>query len=191
MIICSATPPAHGPSHSEQAPTSSTTATTSISSARNVDARRAGFEADANWRFAPNWHLGATLAYAWGENRTDGKALAQTPPLEGLLTLGWENDRLALAAHVRGVARQGRVAPGQGNIVGTDLGETGGFATVGLKAGYRLNDALLLSAGVDNLFDRAYAEHLSKAGEMITGYDRTWQVNEPGRTLWLQLQGRW
>ncbi|TIC78670.1 TonB-dependent copper receptor [Crenobacter intestini] len=160
-------------------------------SARNVDARRAGFEADANWRFAPNWHLGATLAYAWGENRTDNKALAQTPPLEGLLTLGWENDRLALAAHLRGVARQGRVAPGQGNIVGTDLGETGGFATVGLKAGYRLNDAILLSAGVDNLFDRAYAEHLSKSGAEITGYDRTWQVNEPGRTLWLQVQGRW
>lgn len=159
--------------------------------ARNVDARRAGFEADANWRFAPNWHLGATLAYAWGENRTDNKALAQTPPLEGLLTLGWENDRIALAAHVRGVARQGRVAPGQGNIVGTDLYETGGFATVGLKAGYRLNDAILLSAGVDNLFDRAYAEHLSKSGAEITGYDRTWQVNEPGRTLWLQVQGRW
>ncbi|NDV13207.1 TonB-dependent copper receptor [Crenobacter caeni] len=163
----------------------------SSGSARNVDARRAGFEADANWRFAPNWHAGATLAYAWGENRTDGKALAQTPPLEGLLTLGWENDRLALAAHVRGVARQGRAAPGQGNIVGTDLGETGGFATVGLKAAYRLNDALLLSAGVDNLFDRAYAEHLSKAGAMVTGYQQTLQVNEPGRTLWLQVQGRW
>ncbi|MXR37689.1 TonB-dependent copper receptor [Craterilacuibacter sinensis] len=159
-------------------------------SARNVDARRAGFEADANWRFAANWHAGATLSYAWGENRSDGKALAQTPPLEGLLTLGWENDRLALAAHVRGVARQGRVAPGQGNIVGTDLGESSGFATVGLKAGYQLNDAILLSAGVDNLLDRAYAEALNK-GEPNGLNPITGRINEPGRTLWLQVQGRW
>lgn len=35
MIICSAIRPAHGPSHSEQAPTSSTTGTTSISSGRS------------------------------------------------------------------------------------------------------------------------------------------------------------
>ncbi|KAG0772860.1 hypothetical protein G6F22_015381 [Rhizopus arrhizus] len=35
MIICSATRPAHGPSHSEQAPTTSTTGTTSISSGRS------------------------------------------------------------------------------------------------------------------------------------------------------------
>ncbi|MCL6264313.1 TonB-dependent copper receptor [Craterilacuibacter sp. RT1T] len=159
--------------------------------ARNVDARRAGFEAEANWRFAQNWHLGATLAYAWGENRSDGTALAQTPPLEGLLTLGWENDRLALAAQMRGVARQGRVAPGQGNIVGTDLGETAGFATVGLKAGWKLNKAVLVSAGIDNLFDKAYAEHLSKAGYDVAGYERTLQVNEPGRTLWLKVQGSW
>ncbi|RQW23888.1 TonB-dependent receptor [Rhodobacteraceae bacterium CH30] len=78
----------------------------------------------------------------------------------------------------------------RGNIVGTDLGETGGFATVGLKAGYRLNDALLLSAGVDNLFDRAYAEALNK-GEPNGLNPVTDRVNEPGRTLWLQVQGRW
>ncbi|KAG0739781.1 hypothetical protein G6F24_017231 [Rhizopus arrhizus] len=40
MIICSATRPAHGPSHSEQAPTTSTTGTTSISSGSTVTSIR-------------------------------------------------------------------------------------------------------------------------------------------------------
>ena len=35
MIICSATRPAQGPSHSEQVPTSTTTGTTSINSGRS------------------------------------------------------------------------------------------------------------------------------------------------------------
>ncbi|MGL6070028.1 TonB-dependent copper receptor [Craterilacuibacter sp.] len=162
----------------------------SSGTARNIDANRAGFEAEANWRFAQNWHLGAMLAYAWGENTTDGTALAQTPPLEGLLTLGWENDRLALAANLRGVAHQGRVAPGQGNIVGTDLGESAGFGTVGFKAGWKVSKTILLSAGIDNLFDKAYAEHLSK-GEPNGLNPIVDRINEPGRTLWLKLQGSW
>ncbi|MCP9760275.1 TonB-dependent receptor [Aquitalea sp. S1-19] len=136
------------------------------------------------------WKAPHSTATRGEQSRCSPTHQAKTRPLEGLLTLGWENDRIALAAHVRGVARQGRVAPGQGNIAGTDLGETGGFATVGLKAGYRLNDAILLSAGVDNLFDRAYAEAINK-GEPNGLNPITGRINEPGRTLWLQLQGRW
>ena len=47
--------------------------------------------------------------------------------------------------------------------------------------------ALLLTAGVDNLFDRTYAEHLSRGGAMVSGYEQTTKVNEPGRTLWMKL----
>ena len=47
---------------------------------------------------------------------------------------------------------------------------------------------LLISGGIDNLFDRTYAEHISKAGSMIAGYTQTTRVNEPGRTAWLKAQ---
>jgi iron complex outermembrane receptor protein len=39
---------------------------------------------------------------------------------------------------------------------------------------------------VDNLFDKAYAEHLSRAGAMVAGFPPpTTRVNEPGRNWWI------
>jgi iron complex outermembrane receptor protein len=55
-----------------------------------------------------------------------------------------------------------------------------------LNAGYRPKKGTLISAGVDNLTDKAYAEHISRAGAMVAGYTQTTRVNEPGRNLWLK-----
>lgn len=46
------------------------------------------------------------------------------------------------------------------------------------------------SAGIDNLFGIPCAEHLSRSGAMVAGREQTTQVNEPGRTLWLKVAGR-
>ena len=88
---------------------------------------------------------------------------------------------------MRAVARQDRVAIGQGNIVGQDIGATSGFVVVSLNASWRFRVWGRLSAGVDNLFDRTYAEHISRSGAMVAGYEQTTRVNEPGRTLWTRL----
>jgi iron complex outermembrane receptor protein len=50
-----------------------------------------------------------------------------------------------------------------------------------------MTDNLLVSAGIDNLFDRDFAEHLSRGGAMLSGYEQTLRVNEPGRTAWLRV----
>ena len=36
--------------------------------------------------------------------------------------------------------------------------------------------------------DRAYAEHLSRAGTMVPGFLQAARVNEPGRAAWVKLQ---
>ena len=41
--------------------------------------------------------------------------------------------------------------------------------------------------GVDNLFDKAYSEHLNKAGNSAFGYASTEQINEMGRNFWAKL----
>lgn len=156
--------------------------------ARNIDARIAGAEAGAEWHPAKAWKLGGTLAYAWGENRSDGEAMPQIPPLEARLSAAWEHERWSAGALLRAVARQGRVAVDAGNVVSRDIGPTAGFATFALNAAYRLNDHLRASAGIDNLFDRAYAEHLNLAGSADFGFPADpVRINEPGRTLWLKL----
>lgn len=153
---------------------------------RNVDARSWGAEADGSLRVGDAWTLGGSLAWTRGENRSDGMPLAQMPPLEARLTLGYARAAWSAGALLRVVQAQDRFVIGQGNIVGQDIGPTGGFAVLSVNAGWRPRRGVLVTAGVDNLLDRAYAEHLSRAGAMVAGFVQSTRVNEPGRMLWLK-----
>ena len=154
---------------------------------RNVDATTWGGELGVSTKVAGFLKVDASLAYTQGENDTDRKALAQIPPLEARLGLGYEAEAWSTGLLVRGVQRQDRFAVDQGNIVGQDLGATGGFAIVSLNAGWKPAKGWLITTGVDNLFSRTYAEHISRSTSMIPGYlAQSVRVNEPGRTIWLK-----
>jgi iron complex outermembrane receptor protein len=161
----------------------------SVTVTRNVDARTWGGEADATYALTSHWQLVGTLAYTRGENDTDDLPLAQMPPLELRTGLNYAGAQWSAGLLWRAVADQDRYALRQGNIVGQDLGPTGGFGVLSLNAAWRPSDGVLVSAGVDNLFDKTYAEHLSRSGAMVPGYEQTVRVNEPGRTLWLKVGG--
>lgn len=154
---------------------------------RNVDARTWGGEADATYVLAPRWQLVGTLAYTRGENLTDDLPLAQMPPLELRMGLNYADERWSTGVLWRTVAEQDRYALRQGNVVGQDLGRTGGFGVLSFNAGWRPTAGILLTAGIDNLFDKLYAEHLSRGGAAVSGFEQTTRVNEPGRTVWLKV----
>jgi iron complex outermembrane receptor protein len=154
----------------------------------NVDARTHGAEAGIAFRPAKDWTVQGDIAWAWGENASAGTALPQMTPLEGRFSAAWDNGRWSAGALLRVVAAQTRIAVDQGNVVGRDLGQSGGFATFALNGGYRINDRVQLTAGIDNLFDRAYSEHLNLAGSADFGYPADpVRINEPGRSAWLKL----
>ena len=159
--------------------------------ARNADANIRGGEAGVEWRPAGHWKLGGTIAAAWGElagDRQAQRALPQMPPLEARLSAGYEKGDWSAGALLRAVAAQDRANPSMGNVVGRDLGPSSGFAVFSLNATYRLNDRLRLAAGIDNLFDRDYAEHLNLAGNSAFGYPADpVRIHEPGRTAWIKL----
>ncbi|MFG5862090.1 TonB-dependent copper receptor [Metapseudomonas sp. CR1201] len=158
------------------------------SRAENIDARIMGGELGAAWRLDHHWKTDATLAYAWGKNSSDDEALPQMPPLEVRLGLTYEQDDWSAGALWRVVAAQNRVAEGKGNVVGQDFGKSAGFGVFSLNAAYRLSPQLKVSAGVDNLFDKAYAEHLNRAGDAGFGFPAdAVAINEPGRTLWTKV----
>ncbi|GGD56775.1 copper transporter porin [Pseudoxanthomonas indica] len=159
-----------------------------MSAAGNVDTDIRGAEAGVEWRVAHAWKLGGTLAYAWGENRDGGTALPQMPPLEARLTAGFDNARWSAGVLLRVVSDQDRVAIDQGNVVGRDLNPSAGFATLALNGGYRFSDRVQLTAGIDNVFDRTYSEHLNLAGSADFGYPADpVRINEPGRNAWLKV----
>lgn len=163
-------------------------ATATYNCAFNVDATRYGLEAEAAWRFASSWTMRGSYAYVYAENDSMGVPLAQTPPQELRLGLDYGSGPVTVGSQVRMVARQDRVHVGYGNIVGQDLGPSAGFATLALYSSYRVTKAAQVSGGVDNVFDRTYAEHVSRAGANVSGYNpATTRVNEPGRFLWIKL----
>ncbi|TXI80039.1 MAG: TonB-dependent copper receptor [Cupriavidus sp.] len=154
----------------------------------NVDARIHGAELGVSFQPAKDWTVQGDIAWAWGENARTGTALPQMTPLEGRFSAAWDNGRWSAGALLRVVAAQTRVAVDQGNVVGRDLGPSAGFATFALNGGYRINDRVQLTAGIDNLFDRAYSEHLNLAGSADFGYPADpVRINEPGRSAWLKL----
>ncbi len=161
----------------------------SSTQAQNIDARIMGGELGAAYKLDDNWKADATLAYAWGKNSSDGKALPQMPPLESRLGLTYSRDAWSVGALWRLVAAQNRIAQNQGNVVGKDYEKSGGFGVFSLNGAYKVNNNLKLSAGVDNLFDKAYAEHLNLAGNAGFGYPAAdpQPVNEPGRTFWTKV----
>jgi iron complex outermembrane receptor protein len=151
----------------------------------NVDATRYGGEADLAWRFAPKWTLRGAFAYVHADNDTDDVALAQTPPLEGRVGLDYATGPWTFGGVLRLVAEQDRVDPGYGNIVGQDWGATDGFQTLSLNMAYKPGKALLITAGIDNVFDQAYAEHLARDNSFEAGPST--RVNEPGRFIWAKV----
>lgn len=155
--------------------------------ADNIDARIMGGELGVAYAFASNWKADATLAYVWGKNSSDGEALPQMPPLEARLGLSYQRDDWSVGALWRVVDGQGRTADGRGNVVGRDLGESAGFAVLSLNGAYRVSQQVKLSAGVDNLLDKQYAEHLNLAGNAGFGFPADTRIDEPGRTLWAKV----
>ena len=160
-----------------------------VSQADNIDARIMGGELGVAYDLTDTWKTDATLAYAWGKNSSDGEALPQMPPLEARLGLTYERESWSAGALWRVVAQQNRVDEGKGNVVGRDLGKSAGFGVFSLNGAYRVSEQVKLSAGVDNLFDKDYAEHLNLAGNAGFGYPADpLAIDEPGRTLWTKVE---
>ncbi|EMM6760944.1 TonB-dependent receptor [Pluralibacter gergoviae] len=158
-----------------------------ISQVDNVNATIMGGEAGASYQLTDSWKTDASLAYSWARNTDDGKPLPQIPPLEARLGLTWERGDWSSTGLLRLVSSQHRIARNEGNVVGKDFGSSAGFAVFSANAAYQVNKVVKLSAGVDNLFDKTYSEHLNLAGNSSFGYSANTAVNEPGRTFWGKL----
>lgn len=154
---------------------------------RNVDATIAGAEAGVGYQFTPHVQTNLSLMYAWGQNTTDHTPLPQIAPLEARLNLRYIQDRYTLGMLIRSVAQQNRYSLHEGNVVGYDMGASKAFTTVALNATYHVSSGIDLSLGVDNLFNKAYAEHLNKAGASVFGYAADTQFDSIGRNYWARM----
>lgn len=147
---------------------------------KNVDeAALYGFELtfQNNGRNKLGYNL--STAYTIGRNVTTDEDLPQIPAYEANLKLDYSflNGKLIPQLHLRGVAEQTRVAES------FDEQPTDGYLLTNLKLSSQLGRGIQLSAGVNNLFDVTYHEHLNRS---LQG--STMPLNDPGRSLFVELK---
>jgi iron complex outermembrane receptor protein len=106
-----------------------------------------------------------------------GSNIAEMPPLKSRASLRYGNRLFFAEVEGRAAGRQDNVDP--------SLMErpTPGYALLGFRGGIH-HKRLNLTAGVDNVFDRFYYDHLSfQRDPFRTGV----RIPEPGRSLYLNL----
>lgn len=139
-----------------------------------------GAEATAHWRFAPDWKLWSSVAWAEGKNTKTNAYLNTVAPINGRFGLSFERTGYGADLIVNAAQQRSKVeneasdfkAPGYGAV---DL--TGYWKPAELKG-------VELSAGLFNLFDKKYwnalTEHKATA---ITSKQAPDYYTEPGRSF--------
>ncbi len=149
----------------------------------NVDARLYGGEARATVALTDTLFLEGGASYVRGKKDTDPSRnindgdIAEIPPLKGRIALRYDTGIYFAQIESLMQATQDKVD--------SDLGEskTSGWAIVNLKAGGNYRNFRLV-AGVENLFDKFYYEHLSYLRDpFATGT----KVPEPGRSFYVDV----
>lgn len=158
--------------------------------ARNVDADMLVAKLDAQYNFNANWGVGSKLYYAYGKNRTDGRALYQIRPFELDVNVDYKNHfaygSYNLGAGVRAVSKQSKGDFDKKTGLGIDNKEASkGFAVVDLYAGVNLKDNIGINFGVNNVLDKHYAEFIS--ADHVEAFAPN-VVYAPGRTFYINLK---
>lgn len=152
--------------------------------ANNVNVERAGGEVSMEYFFTNAFSLSGNASYVYAQNLTRNVPLAQTPPLEGTLGLHYNDGTFIASFRQRLVSRQTRIDPLYGNTLAVDSTPTSGFMVSSLQLGYQPVRAVDLSFGIDNLFNKAYSEHLNRIASSPLGGPALGKLIEPGRAFW-------
>ena len=151
---------------------------------RNLDVALAGAELEAGWTPNAGWRIDLDGVFTWGENLERDGPLAQIPPLQGHLSARRALGRGEAGARINAAARQTRVDLDPLTGSGRDLRETPGYVTLDLFGRLSWRSDLSLRAGITNVLDRVYANHLNREN----GVDNeALQVYEPGRSFYLRM----
>ncbi|MDO4907568.1 TonB-dependent receptor [Neisseria sp.] len=157
---------------------------------RNADADIVSADIYARYNFNPRWAAGAKAFYRYGRNADDGRPLYQIRPFELAVQADYKNyfryGSYSMGAAGRYVAKQARGDFDTASGLGIDRREAAkSFATADVYAAVNVKDRYGLRAGVNNIFNRRYADFIS--GDHVEALAPTRVVYAPGRTYWLSL----
>lgn len=148
----------------------------------NVDARLYGFDLDAGYDFDGPLRLDGVLNYVRGERRDIDDNLYRIAAPNLTLGLTWEGKAWSATLEGRAVARQDKVSATNSEQA------TDGYVVLSAHGQWEVRPGVRLAAGVENLLDEVYQDHLA-------GYNRNGfgdvplgqRIPGPGRGVFLRL----
>jgi iron complex outermembrane receptor protein len=120
----------------------------------NVDAKIFGFDADWGAQLTPQWQLDGVISYTRGEREDINDHLYRIAPLNGLIALTRINDNWKTSIETQAYARQNKVSSTNNEAT------TAGYALVNIRVFYSPTPNLSFGAGIENLLDKSYQQHL-------------------------------
>jgi len=125
----------------------------------NVDAEFFGVDADFGWQLSRAWRIDGVASLVRGDRRDIDEPLYRMAPARLLLDLTYEQADWSVSLESQFVAEQDRVSATNSEQA------TDGYAVFGANLDWYARDNILVTLGVENLFDETYERHLS-------GYNR-------------------
>ena len=125
----------------------------------NVDARLYGLDLDAGYDVRGPLRLDGVLNFVCGERRDIDDNLYRVAPPNLTLGLTWEASTWSATFETRAVAEQDDVSAANSEA------ESAGYIVLSAYGDWEIRDGVRLAAGVENLLDHVYKDHLS-------GYNR-------------------
>jgi iron complex outermembrane receptor protein len=148
----------------------------------NVDAKLYGF--DTNWFVAltNDWQLDGTFSYVRGKRRDTSDDLYRIAPLTARTMLSYNQMNWHVGIEAVTVAKQRHVS------TENEEEKTSGYGLINLSGSYSPNSQMKINAGINNLFNRSYQDHLAgynrnntsadiAVGERLYGLGRSAYVN--------------
>lgn len=148
----------------------------------NVDAKLYG--ADVNWsyRLSDSVSLEGIVSYVKGERRDIDDNLYRIAPLNGQVNIVYSGDNYIAKLNVSAMDAQNDIS------ITNDEQKTAGYGLVNIEGQYFVNADFSIKAGIDNLFDKTYTNHLAGYNR-VKGSEIDVMERLPGEGLsaWVEL----
>lgn len=150
----------------------------------NVDAKIYGVDINWNHTLTQNINLRGVVNYVRGERKDIDDNLYRISPLNMLYALDYQADNWGVSVENHLFNKQDKVSETNNEQ------QTSGYGLVAVSAYTELDNGLTLTAGIDNLLDKTYQDHLAGYNR-ATNADIAPNVRLPGKERNLYLKARY
>lgn len=150
----------------------------------NIDAELYGADLEADYRMTSAFTAGGQFSLTKGRNTTDNRNIAMISAPTGSLHATYRPSNWHLGGRFNFALEQTDID--KAYTPEANHGETPAWSMLDIYGGYQLSKTWQINAGIDNLMDHAYYDHLSYDPVDPTVYKN----NEPGRNYWAKVTAK-